>query len=138
MAGISPVACNTDRLAAATTRAPAETAVTAAAAGRNKLAGRLAADPHDPAVVRQTAAGLVSQLFFAPLLAEMRKLPFGKQLTDGGRTEAVFGEQLDTRLADTIAAADGGGLTTKVAAQIRRTQAVGGTAAQGALKESQA
>jgi len=65
-------------------------------------------DARDPAVVKQTAAQLMSELFFAPLLAEMRRFPFGRELTGGGQTEAVFGEQLDRRIADGVAAADTG------------------------------
>ncbi len=65
-------------------------------------------NPRDPAVVRQAAGQLVSELFFAPLLAEMRKFPFGRELATGGQTEAAFGQQLDQRIADTVAASDDG------------------------------
>jgi len=64
-------------------------------------------DVQDPAVARQTAEQLGSELFFKPLLAEMRKFPLGRQLSDE-RSEAVFGEQLDQRLADSVAAATPG------------------------------
>jgi len=74
-------------------------------------------DPRDPRVVREAATLLVSQLFFAPLLAEMRKLPFGKGLVDGGRMEEVFGEQLDLRIADTVARGDEG-LTKQLAERL--------------------
>ena len=39
-------------------------------------------DAQDPAVVHETAARLVSELFFAPMLAEMREFPFGKGIAD--------------------------------------------------------
>jgi hypothetical protein len=65
-------------------------------------------DPNDPRVVREAATLLASQLFFAPLLAEMRKLPFGKEFAYGGRAEEAFGEQLDQCLADTVARDDQG------------------------------
>lgn len=68
-------------------------------------------DEHDPGVVRETAAQFVSELFFKPMLAEMRRFPFGRELATGGRTEAIFGEQLDERVADNVAAADRGLLT---------------------------
>ena len=63
-------------------------------------------DPHDPAVIQQAAGQLASELFFAPLLAEMRQFPFGQKLANGGQMEAAFGEQLDQRLADQVAASD--------------------------------
>ena len=65
-------------------------------------------DAQDPRLVREAAALLTSQLFFAPLLAEMRKLPFGKRLGHGGRMEEVFGEQLDLHIADAVARSDRG------------------------------
>lgn len=82
-------------------------------------------DPHDPAVVRHAAAQMVSELFFKPLLAEMRDFPFGEQFGSGGRGEAVFGEQLDQYIADAVAAADRDGL---VAQLTRRLQNVSGPA----------
>ena len=71
-------------------------------------------------VVAATAGGgggdgrtLAALLFFAPLLAEMRKLPFGRKFASGGRTEEIFGEQLDLRIADSVAA-NCGGLTRQL------------------------
>lgn len=60
------------------------------------------ADAQDPSTRRRAASQLVSELFFKPLLAEMRKFPFGRELATGGQTESIFGERLDERLADTI------------------------------------
>jgi hypothetical protein len=77
-------------------------------------------DPRDPRQVRQAAVGLVSQLFFAPLLAEMRKTPFGTEFGGGGRGEEVFGEQLDLRLADAAAASDSSGLVRQISAKLSR------------------
>ncbi len=65
-------------------------------------------DTHDPQTVQHAAGELLSELFFKPLLAEMRRFPFGRELATGGQTEAVFGEQLDQRIADSVAAADPG------------------------------
>jgi len=62
-------------------------------------------DGRDPRVAREAAAQLLSELFFAPLLAEMRRFPFGHDLATGGFTEETFGQQLDQRVADTVAAA---------------------------------
>jgi hypothetical protein len=76
-------------------------------------------DAKDPRLVHEAAALLTSQLFFAPLLAEMRKLPFGREIGHGGRGEEVFGEQLDMRIADAIARNDRG-LTAQVAERLRR------------------
>lgn len=57
----------------------------------------------DPATVEQTAAQMLSELFFKPMLEEMRKFPFGRELATGGQTEAVFGQRLDERVADQVA-----------------------------------
>ena len=56
--------------------------------------------------MRQTAAQFTSELFFAPLLAEVRKFPFGRDVATGGQTESIFGEQLDQRVADAVANAN--------------------------------
>jgi Rod binding domain-containing protein len=73
------------------------------------------------------AAKLLSQLFFAPLLAEMRKDPFGAKFAKGGRTEEIFGEQLDTRIADAVAQSGAGGVTRQIAEQLT------GRASEGVL-----
>lgn len=78
-----------------------------------RAAGRTV-DVNTPAGRQQAAAMLVSEIGFKPLLAEMRKLPFGEQF-HGGRAEDMFGEQLDQRLADTVALADRSGLTASFA-----------------------
>jgi hypothetical protein len=78
-------------------------------------------DSSDPCVVRQAASQLTSQLFFAPLLAEMRKLPFGREFGHGGRMEEAFGEQLDTLIADAVARSDRG-LTAQLMERLMRTQ----------------
>lgn len=93
-------------------------------------------DAHDPLVVRQTGEQLVSQVFFGPLLAEMRKLPFGRGIGGGGRGEEVFGEQLDQRLADAVASRGGGGLVDAVARALTAPGAQsesGGTAERARL-----
>jgi len=76
-------------------------------------------NPDDPQLARQTASKTVAQLFFAPLLAEMRKLPFGREFATGGRTEEIFGEQLDLRIADSVAEAEYSGLTRELAEKLR-------------------
>lgn len=75
-------------------------------------------DVSDKRQVRQAAAQLTSQLFFAPLLAEMRKSPLGGKFGGGGRTEEVFGEQLDLRMADAVASRNPGGLVAKIAKKL--------------------
>lgn len=72
----------------------------------------------DPRQIRAAAGQLVSQLFFAPMLAEARKLPLGKGIGGGGRGEEVFGEQLDQRLADTLAATARIALTRKIESKL--------------------
>lgn len=64
-------------------------------------------DGQDPGVQQQAAAQLLTELFFQPLLAEMRAFPFGSELTSGGFAEDAFGQQLDQRMADTVAASSG-------------------------------
>ncbi len=78
-------------------------------------------DPRNPAVVRDAAAQMVSELFFKPLLAEMRDFPFGAQFASGGRGEAVFGEQLDQCIADAVAAADRDGLVAQLTRRLQKT-----------------
>lgn len=80
--------------------------------------GRLP-EPDDPATIRHTAAQLVSELFFKPLLAEMRALPFGNGVGHGGRGEEVFAERLDERLADAVTAAQRGGLVEQIVRRLR-------------------
>lgn len=75
--------------------------------------GRLV-DPHDPVVLRATAAQFTAELFLKPLLADVRRFPFGDELGRGGQTESIFGEQLDQRVADNVAAADRGLLRAMV------------------------
>ncbi len=76
------------------------------------VSARLAPQPPDESQpARQAAAQAVSQLFFAPLLAELRSAPFGRKFAHGGRGEDIFGEQLDQRLADHVSRASGNNLT---------------------------
>lgn len=94
------------------------------AASANQLAalqsvGRRA-DANDPRAQQDAAAKLVSQVFFAPLLAEMRKLPFGRDVGFGGRMEEAFGEQLDLRVADVAAATSARPLVDGIARKLAR------------------
>jgi hypothetical protein len=75
---------------------------------RTLLATGRKLNTRDPAVVKQVAAQFLSQLFFAPMLAEARQFPLGRELGTGGRTEAIFGAELDQRIADRVTAADPG------------------------------
>ncbi|MBP7746496.1 MAG: hypothetical protein KA383_10200 [Phycisphaerae bacterium] len=75
---------------------------------RALLAAGRKLDETDPAVVRQTAAQFLSELFFKPLLAEAREFPLGRDFADGGQTESTFGAKLDERFADGIATASSG------------------------------
>ncbi len=63
-------------------------------------------DARDPTIVRGVASQFVAELFYAPLLAEMRRFPLGRNFATGGQTESIFGERLDRRIADHVAAAD--------------------------------
>lgn len=75
----------------------------------------------DPRTVQQAATGLVSNLFFAPMLEEMRRLPFGGPVGSGGREEQVFGQQLDQHIADSVAGANAGGLTHWIRKKIEQS-----------------
>lgn len=89
-------------------------------AAQRKLGRKV--DTQDARQLRQAAVQLTSQLFFAPMLAEMRKSQQGQKFGGGGRTEEVFGEQLDLRLADAMAAANPGGLVGKIAGKLAQSQ----------------
>jgi hypothetical protein len=65
-------------------------------------------DAQDPQVAQIAATQFVAETFFAPLLAQMRDFPFGRDLALGGQTESVFGAQLDQRVAETVAGSNGG------------------------------
>lgn len=67
----------------------------------------------DPRLVRDAAGKLLADLFFAPLLAEVRRASKGSRF-GGGRGEEIFGQQLDQRMADTIAASAATGLRTAI------------------------
>lgn len=69
---------------------------------------------------RVVAAQMVSTLFYAPLLAEMREFSIGQKFGGGGRTEEIFGEQLDRYIADAVAISDSAGFTKLIAEQLTR------------------
>src|SRR5262245_64506820 len=85
-------------------------------AAQRKLGRKI--DVTDERQLRQAAVQLTSQLFFAPLLAEARKNDMGEKFGSGGRTEEVFGEQFDLRIADAVAARNPGGLVSKIAKKL--------------------
>lgn len=68
-------------------------------------AGGVAADGADAERakdLRKAAEQLVATTFIQPMLAKMREDPFKNDLFHGGRTEEIFGEQLDTILSERI------------------------------------
>ncbi|MEP0848225.1 MAG: rod-binding protein [Phycisphaerae bacterium] len=79
-------------------------------------------DAHDPRLAKDAAGKLLADLFFAPLLAEMRKSASAVRIGSGGRGEEVFGEQLDQRLADAVAAADRSGLRAAIERKLLRAE----------------
>lgn len=79
-------------------------------------------DAQDSRSPRMVAEALSSQLFFGPLLEEMRKSPFGQGFGSGGRGEEVFGEQLDNQLADAVASRTAGGFVEKIAKELAARQ----------------
>ncbi len=104
----------TDALSQVNTRLRPESGLRAAARPAAREVLRLQqtlgrqVDASDPLMKREAAAQLVSELFFGPLLAEMRRFPFGRDVACGGQTESAFGQQLDQRMADTVAASQPG------------------------------
>jgi len=59
-------------------------------------------DPETQKTLRTTAEQLVATTFIMPMLAKMREDPFKSDLFDGGQTEEIFGQRLDTILAERI------------------------------------
>lgn len=80
-------------------------------------------DARDPRLAKDAAGKLLADLFFAPLLAEMRKSASAVRVGSGGRGEEVFGEQLDQRLADAVAAADRSGLRVAIERKLLHVRA---------------
>lgn len=78
-------------------------------------------DARDPRVVRDAASKLMSELFFGPLLAEMRRSPLAGTIGHGGRGEEVFGARLDQELGDLVAAAERSGLRRAIEAELGRS-----------------
>lgn len=60
------------------------------------------ADANRAKDLRKAAEQLVATTFIQPMLAKMREDPFKTDLFHGGRTEEIFGEQLDTILSERI------------------------------------
>ena len=52
--------------------------------------------------LKEAAGEVVGQIFFAPLLAQMRASNLKSEFGHGGRGEEVFGAQLDSLLANEI------------------------------------
>lgn len=52
--------------------------------------------------LRKTAEQLVATTFIMPMLSKMREDPFKSDLFHGGQTEEIFGQRLDTILAERI------------------------------------
>jgi Rod binding domain-containing protein len=112
-------------------------------AGQGQLFSALVAigrmpDAQDPRLARQAATQLLGELFFKPLLAEMRKFPLGRDLMHGGQMEDAFGQQLDERFADAVAGS-ASGLADQLLRQLQKiaptavvTEAAAADAAGGA------
>ena len=72
---------------------------------RVRSAGADAADGTEAeraADLRKAAEQLVATTLIQPMFAKMREDPFKNDMFHGGRTEEIFGEQLDTILAERI------------------------------------
>jgi Rod binding domain-containing protein len=93
-------------------------------------------DARDPVLLQETAARLVSELFFKPLLAELRGATAGAPFVGGGQAEAVFGSQLDEQLADSAARSGCNGLVEQIVGRLAGAQTRG--AAIAGYQEQQA
>lgn len=69
-------------------------------------------DALDPRTARMAATQMLAQVFFAPMLAEIRASSLGEKFSGGGLMGGAMGEQLDFRLADAAAAGNPGGLVS--------------------------
>ncbi len=58
--------------------------------------------PERAETLRTAAEQLVATTFVQPMLAKMREDPFKSDLFHGGQAEEVFGQQLDTLLAERV------------------------------------
>ncbi len=61
-------------------------------------------DPEKAKILRKSAEQLVATTFIMPMLAKMREDPFKSDLFHGGQTEEIFGQRMDTILAERIVA----------------------------------
>lgn len=87
-----------------------------------------AGGPRNAGEAEAAAAKAVSEMFYVPLLSEIRD-ESQSGIFSGGRTESVFGEQLDQRLADAVAQTTSGALKAQLA------RALQGPAAQYAAAD---
>ncbi len=69
---------------------------------RARSAGADGAEAERAADLRKAAEQLVATTLIQPMFAKMREDPFKNDMFHGGRTEEIFGEQLDTILAERI------------------------------------
>ncbi|MFH1747506.1 MAG: hypothetical protein ABIG44_10730 [Planctomycetota bacterium] len=76
-------------------------------------------DNDSPVMVREACAQMVSELFFKPMLAQMREFPIGTRFASGGHGEKIFAQYLDEQIADTVAAADSSGLVTRLTRELQ-------------------
>ena len=68
----------------------------------------------DEQKVRLAAEQLVASTMLKPILSQIRQDPFKSDLFHGGRTEEIFGEQLDNIIADRMVSKQGFGLVDSV------------------------
>lgn len=123
-AAIAPALLNADLPAVDRPRAsaPPASATFATERRRAEALGALGRMPDNKSAAQhqQIAQQMLSQLFFQPLLAEMRRTPFGGSIGHGGRGEEVFGQQLDVHVADAVASRAGAPLARQIVDDLRR------------------
>lgn len=92
------------------TRAPRDLTATRRFSALRELGRK--PDAVDPRTAHMAATQMLSQVFFAPMLAEIRASSLGEKFSGGGLMGGAMGEQLDLRLADAAAAGNPGGLVS--------------------------
>ncbi len=80
-------------------------------------------------LLRKSSEQLVATTFVMPMLAQMRNDPFKSDLFHGGQMEEVFGQRLDTLLAERIVAKSDFSIVDAVyRSVIQRSPALSGSA----------
>ena len=114
MSGLTPTSLAPATLPSATTTAAASRAATGSAASFESM---LDAAGQRSQQIGEAGDQLVSTAFVLPLLSQLRDSPFKSEMFDGGQAEQIFGQQLDTILADRITSSANFGISDALVRQ---------------------